>query len=203
MARTFEELRSRTPRGRLEEGRKKLDERGNRAHRRSRRRERAVDVGRRDFDASQAARETARASFQDFREDMGRGVEELRGQQVGRGRLRTGFGFEDEDRLVMDFQDRLSRDLAHGAFTAAGMNLRNIEGMSADAARSTTRSDDILIGQMDRDQAELNTQRRRRQNKRRGVLSFLGGAAGAIVTGGSPAGAAIGSRLGGAAADAF
>ena len=159
------------------------------------------DEARGAFDAAAAAREVAGASFADFQEEMGRGVESLRGQQVGRGRLDTGFGMEDEDRLVMDFQDRLSRDIAKGAFTAASLNLRNIEGETGAADRARDRNLDLLTGATDRAQAVEND-RQRRKRGRFGMLGgaiggvggfFLGGPAGAVA--GAKAGSAVGSSL--------
>lgn len=134
-----------------------------------------TDEARSTFDAAAAARETAAASFADMREEMGRGIESLRGQQVGRGRLDTGFGFEDEDRLVMDFQDRLSRDLSHGAFQAAGLNLRNIEGGASDANQARERDLAMLTGSLDREQGIINERNRRRRGRFGALAGLLGG----------------------------
>ena len=152
-----------------------------------------TDEARGMFDAAAAARETAAASFADMREEMGRGIESLRGHQVGRGRLDTGFGMEDEDRLVMDFQDRLSRDISHQAFTAAGMNLRNIEGGGREAGIAREQDLALLTGATDREQARINEKNRRR----RGRFGMLGGVAGAAIgsLGGLP-GAELGAKIG-------
>ena len=153
-----------------------------------------TDEARSTFDAAEYARETAAASFADMKEEMGRGVESLRGQQVGRGRLDTGFGFEDEDRLVMDFQDRLSRDISHQAFTAAGMDLRNIEGGASDANLARERDLGLLVGATDREQARVNERNRRRRG-RFGMLAGLAGAGVGLALGG-PAGAQLGGSIG-------
>lgn len=157
-----------------------------------------ADEARATFDAAAAAREVAKAQFKDFQEELGKGIESLRGHQVGRGRLDTGFGMEDEDRLVMDFQDRLSRDVAKGAFTAASLNLRNIEGETGAAESARDRNLDLLTGATDRAQAIENDKQRRK----RGRFGLLGGAIGGVggFFLGGPAGAMAGAKAGSAIA---
>ena len=160
-----------------------------------------TDEARGAYDAAAAARETAAASFADIKEEMGRGIESLRGQQVGRGRLDTGFGFEDEDRLVMDFQDRLSRDISHGAFTAAGLNLRNIEGGGREAGEARERDLSMLTGSLDREQAIINERNRRRRGRFGALAGLAGAGLGAMV--GGPAGAQLGASIGSSVGRSF
>ena len=160
-----------------------------------------TDEARGAFDAAAAARETAAASFADIKEEMGRGIESLRGHQVGRGRLDTGFGFEDEDRLVMDFQDRLSRDISHGAFQAASLDLRNIEGGGREASEARERNLALLTGATDREQARINEKKRRRR-ERWGALAGLAGSALGFA-GGGPAGAEAGGKIGSSIGSSF
>ena len=61
-----------------------------------------TDEARQGFDAAEYAREVGRAQFEDFREEMTKDVENLRSNQVGRGRVNTGYGMEDEDRLISE-----------------------------------------------------------------------------------------------------
>lgn len=186
---------------RLQQSERELAQRGDRSQSRARRLRSGVDEARSGFDARDYARDVARSTFADFREDLGRGVEELRGSQVGRGRIKTGYGFEDEDRLVEDFQDRLSRDIASQAFTAAGLNLRNLEGRSRESSEATRRSDDILVGVLDREQAKKNAREREKRNRLDLLLGGVGAGAGFLL--GGPGGAALGGRLGSAAAGAI
>lgn len=160
-----------------------------------------ADEARGAFDAAQQAREVGAAQFADFREELGKGVESLRGNQVGRGRLDTGFGMEDEDRLVMDFQDRLSRDIASNAFTAASLNLRNTEGMSSDANQATDRHLDLLTGATDRQQARQNEKARRKRGRWGALGGIAGGVAGFAL--GGPAGAKAGAQAGSSLGSAF
>lgn len=152
-----------------------------------------VDDFRRDFSGSDAAREVAGAAWADFEEGHGRAIEGLRGDSVSMGRLRTGFGEEDEDRLTEDFNARLAREIARGAFTGASLDLRNMEGFSAEGTEARRTSDSALAAERDILQARHNEKKKRR----RGLLGTLGGIAGGIA--GSvlgPAGTALGSRLG-------
>lgn len=157
--------------------------------------ERDVDTFRRDFDATEAARTTAGAMFEEFAEDHARGIRDLRGQQVGMGRLRTGFATEDEDMLTQDLNRRISREIARGAFTAASLDLQNVGAFSGEGIEARRAADGALTSQLDRAQAAEN----QRQQRRRSLLGLLGGGAGALIGGklGGPAGAAVGARIGG------
>lgn len=178
--------------GRLET---RIEDRGTTGAERAAGIEQDVDAFRRGFNATDAARETARAAYADFAEDHARGIRDLRGQQVSMGRLRTGFAQEDEDELTQDFQDRLARELARGAFTAASLDLRNIEGFSGEGIEARRASDEAMTGFHD----ILQARRNQNQQRRRGLLGYLGGGLGAIAGGifGGPGGAAIGARIGG------
>jgi hypothetical protein len=186
-------LRGGTNRRNLRTVEQDIHRRGQEAGERARGIEEHTDDFRRDFSGSDVAREAAGAAFEDFREEHTRGIENLRGEQVSMGRLRTGFGTEDEDRLTEDFQGRLAREIARGAFTGASLDLRNIEGFAGEGTESRRASDSALAGERDVLQARENERKRRR----RGILGTLGGVVGGIA--GSvlgPAGTALGSRLG-------
>lgn len=136
-----------------------------------------------EFDAREYAKEAAGASFADYEEDFEKGIRDLRGQQVSMGRLRTGFATEDEDELVQDLNRRTARELARGAFTAAGLDLENQNLIDERAA-----------GLHD----VLQARRNQNQKKRRGLLGFLGGAVGGVggFLLGGPQGAVAGARAG-------
>lgn len=122
-----------------------------------------------DFDADEAVRTAAEGAFEFLRTDIEEGVEDLRGSQVGRGRLSTGFGFEDEDRLVRDIFDRFNAEVARNSLQAAQLNLQN-QGQLGDFSNlSRNRFLDFLSGERDRDVA--------RENAKEGPLDFLGSAA--------------------------
>lgn len=87
------------------------------------------------FDPYAAYREQAQGAFNQFRRSFADQLSRLRGQQVGMGRLRTGFATGDEDRLFLEMADRLNDVLAQGALQAAGMNLQRLGQMGDYAAR--------------------------------------------------------------------
>lgn len=187
MASRMQELRTREEE-RLVQGGQRAEELENR-----------TDARRRDFDARDYAEDVARGTFRDFKEEFGKDIESLRGNQASRGRLNTGFGYEDEDRYVSEAFEDLQAELARNSFTAAGLDLENTAGMQGAAERARDRDYDLLVGATDREQARENA---RRQRKRR-RFGLLGGAAGGVLgfaLGGLPgakAGAEIGSAVGG------
>lgn len=154
-----------------------------------------ADRAREQFDAASAARESATATFESFREQLGEDVESLRGNQVGRGRLDTGFGFEDEDRLVRGGLRDLNREISRGAFQAESLNLRNIEGQTGAAEGARERDLSFLTGSMDREQARENEKRQRRRSRFGALLGGVGAAVGSF--GGVP-GASLGAKIGSA-----
>lgn len=128
------------------------------------------------FQAGDAARETGRATYDEFAEDLSRSVGDLRASQVGRGRIRTGFGFQEEDRMVSDAYKSLMRAIAQQSLQAAGLNLdaRGLEG-------------DLVSGGLDRQTAEKNARRQRRGS----LLGSIGAVAGTLLAPG------VGTYLGG------
>lgn len=160
--------------------------------------EKRADEAREAFDASEYARDVAQAQFSTFREDLAEDVESFRGNQVSRGRLDTGYGFEDEDRLVRDSYENLNTQLVQNAFQAARLDLTNVAGIQGAAEGARERDLDLLVGATDRAQADEN-QRQRKKRRRFGLLGGLAGAAvGSFVPGvGTVAGAKLGSAIGG------
>jgi len=158
----------------------------------------AVDTRRQEFDARDYMRESTGAAFDQFKESFGENIDSLRGQQVGRGRLDTGFAFEDEDMLFRNMGRDLNRQLGSMSMAAAGLDMRNTEGMAGDAAQAGAVYDSSVSGAMDRETAELNARDKKRQN-RLGLLGAVAGGVGGFFLGG-PAGiklgAGLGSRLG-------
>lgn len=145
-----------------------------------------------DYDPYAAAETSARAQFETFDRDLGRNLEDMRGSQVGSGRLRTGFGYQDQDRLWEGAVEDLNRSVAKRSMTAAGLDLRNIEGMQM----SRDLSAEMAAGGMDQELA-LEEQERARKSGIGGMIGgALGGVAGLLIPGAGPV---IGSVLGQAA----
>jgi hypothetical protein len=115
------------------------------------------------FDPYESMGRAAEAQWSTFSEQLGEGLEDMRGSQVGRGRLRTGFGFEDEDRFSRDSLDRFYTQLASQAWRAPGYELQNTGMMAGSLDREwdiKTGETDIEIGELDRAQAERESKRR-------------------------------------------
>lgn len=159
--------------------------------------EQRTDEARSSFDSAAAAREVASVQFADFREQLGEDVESIRGNQVSRGRLDTGFGMEDEDRYITGALKDLDQELVRNAFTAQSLDLQNTAGTQRAAETAREQDLSLLAGSTDRAQAEEN-QRQQKKRRRFGLLGGLVGAgAGFLIPGIGPVG---GAKLGGAIA---
>ena len=151
-----------------------------------------------NYDPYAAANRSARAQFETFERDLGRGLEDLRGSQVGTGRLRSGFGYQDQDRLWEGAVESLNREVAKRSMDAAGLDLRNIEGMQN--ARSLAA--EMASGGMDRELQMYEIEQARKQGTGGLIGGALGGALGFAIPGlgpviGSALGQAAGSGIGG------
>lgn len=146
----------------------------------------------RDFDAEEGARRSARAQFDEFSEDLGDNIRDLRGSQVGRGRLNSGFGFEEEDELYEGALEDLGRTLSQNALQAQGLNLSATQQLSQLGGRQSGRFLDVLASERDADLLEEEQRRRARAEKRSGLFDALGTIAkgGLGFAAGGPAGAA-------------
>src|SRR5690606_37057562 len=101
------------------------------------------------FDAQDAAGTAARAHFEQFQEDLERGLRDFRGSQVGAGRIDTGFRFEDEDELFRQGLADLGRTIASDALRAESLNLQNTANIGNFGQATTGRFLDVLAGQRD------------------------------------------------------
>jgi hypothetical protein len=146
----------------------------------------------RDFDAEEGAARAGRAQYETFEKDLGRNIESLRGSQVGRGRINSGFGFEDEDRLVEGSLEDLNRQLAQNALQAQGLNLSATGQLAGLGGQQTNRYLEVLGSERDASFLEEEMERRKKADKRSGLFSALGtiakGAGGFLA--GGPGGAA-------------
>lgn len=128
------------------------------------------------FDPYESMGRAASAQWNTFSEELGEGLQDMRGSQVGRGRLRTGFGFEDEDRFSRDSLDRFYNQLASQAWRAPGLELQNTSMMAPAIDRGydlTTAGADLETSEMDRAAAE-------RMAKWKAAGEFGGGLLGAL-----------------------
>lgn len=80
----------------------------------------------RGYDPYAAAQRATNATVGSLFEQYGNDFRDLRGSQVGTGRLNTGFGGADEDRMTRMFADRVGNVVAQNSLQAAGLDLQNI-----------------------------------------------------------------------------
>jgi hypothetical protein len=111
----------------------------------------------RSFDPYESMGRAAEAQWNTFSESLGENLEDLRGSHVGRGRVRTVFGFQDEDRFTRDSLDRFYNQLSSQAWRAPGYELENQRQMGGSLDREwdiTTGGADIYMSEEDRKAAE-------------------------------------------------
>ena len=148
-----------------------------------------------DYDPYEAVRTAARGAFDEFKPELERSIEDLRGQEVGMGRLDTGFAQEDEDRLVRDSLKNLNSEIARNSVAAAGLDLQSINALGAFSQAQRDQYLDLVAGGLDRITAEENMKRQKKGGLFGALGSVIGGVGGFLV--GGPAGAYAGSKIGG------
>lgn len=155
-----------------------------------------------DYDAGEAINRRSMAQWNNLERDLGRSIESLRGRQVGAGRLQTGFGFEDQDRLYEGAFDNLTNAMAMNSLQGEQLeaNVKNRLGGFADSSRN--RYLELLSGEDDRFVRDEDIKRRKRGSLWSKIGGVLGAGVGFIGSGFNPAAAAagwnVGSRAGGA-----
>lgn len=151
----------------------------------------------RDFDATTAATTASRAAYEDIYDDLAKNIERLRADQVGMGRLRTGFATEDEDELLEDANRALANAIARNALSATSMNLSASNALANYGTAARSRYLDLLAGGLDRAQMEENARKKRRG----GIGALVGAGLGTFVFPGI--GTELGAVLGGLAGEVF
>jgi hypothetical protein len=106
------------------------------------------------YDASKAAEATAGAMSKGWMKSFGRDIEGLRGSQVSRGRLDTGYGMEDEDRYVTDFNENVANQIARLGMQASELNLGAAGQRGQMGSTMVGRATDLAAGR--RDQALMD-----------------------------------------------
>ena len=132
------------------------------------------------FDATEGAKRQADVLGRDWMQKFTEGAERLRGGQVSRHRLDTGYGMEDEDRYVRDATRQQQDALARLAMQAQGMDVDVARDLGRYGERTTGRALDIRQTEEDRKRAD-----------RAGKRQLWGNIGGALIQAG---GTYLGSR---------
>lgn len=147
----------------------------------------------REFDANEAVSTAAQGAWGQMLPQVRDAITSMRGQMVGAGRIRGGYGEMDEDEVWNRAVSQLTNEIARNSLAATSMNLSNIQGIGGYGERVTNRYLDLLSGERDREMMEREMERQRRAS-RWGMLGGLAGSALGTILG--PAGTAIGNRIG-------
>lgn len=156
-----------------------------------------------NFDPMEGLRTSSQGAWESIAERLREEIGDLRGSQVGVGRLQTGFATGDEDRLFAGGVRNLNQRIAQGAMGAQHLDFARIQELGGYAGSRYAQGLEMLMSERERQDA-------RRQNRASGVgaalgtaagigLSFIPGAqpfAGSLIAGGGQVGAGIGSLFG-------
>lgn len=130
------------------------------------------------FDPTAALKTYGDAAYSGFSRNLNVAQKKLRGQEVGMGRLDTGFGTEDEDRLTADLAGRYQQDLAGKSLEAEGLGLKNTEDIGQFGQNQQNQYLDLLTGGLDRETADANAKKAMWSN----ILGSVLGAGSKIAT---------------------
>lgn len=151
----------------------------------------AFVTGMTGFDPYASYREATQGAFGDFRRQFTDQLRALRGQQVGMGRINTGFATADEDRLFTELGSRLLDTLSQGAMQAGQQRLQQLGQMGDYASQQRGLAMEGAFG----DWATRYQQRAADQASKRSMWGNIIGAGLGLV--GTALGGPIGSALGG------
>lgn len=141
------------------------------------------------FNAGDAIKTAAGGLFDMFQKRLGQGTQDLRGSQVGAGRLTGGYGAEDENALRFNAQSDFNDKIAGLAVTGTQMDQANTRDLGQFGQGEEQQYLDLLTGGLDRQQAAQNA----KQNRKSSLWGSLAGLAGTVF--GGPIGGYIGKKL--------
>ena len=157
--------------------------------------------GMQNFDPSSYLADTARGQFNILRPDMENYMASLRGQQVGMGRLDTGFATEGEDRVTTEALRGLDDRLLANSMNSAGMEMQKYNSLGQYGNQNYDRAMEMNSSGWDRKVAADNAKKKKKHGIFGTIGSVLGGAGGFLL--GGPAGAAAGAKIGGSIGSGF
>lgn len=153
-----------------------------------------------NFNAGEAINRYAQGAWGQLKGQFDKNLMSLKGNSVGAGRLDTGFFDEDTGDLyrstVSDFGDAISRQAVAGA----GLDLENNRGLSQFGANQQGEYADMLMSRREEVTNNDREKNERKRKKKRGIAGAIGGVIGGvggfIASGGNPAGAYAGYKIG-------
>lgn len=145
-------------------------------------------------DPRAAYERAAGSAFSRYGRNISEGIRDLRGQQVGMGRLKTGFATDDEDDLYRNITEDFSNTLADRALQAEGLNQNRLGMMGGYGTALTTEALGARVGEYQTLRAQRMQDEADRRKSRGSLIGSLAGVAGTILAG--PVGGAVGGYLG-------
>lgn len=154
----------------------------------------AYSQGIQDFNPQAAFQQSMMGAQNNFRERFGEDVANMRGQQVGMGRLNTGFATADEDRLFRGHRRDMDNTIANSAMQLNQQEQGRLNSMGQAGFGAAQEAMSAEIGNYQTIQQARLQQEAERRRARGGLLSAGLGIAGSFL--GGPAGGAIASGIG-------
>lgn len=130
----------------------------------------------RSFDPMQAATQASQAQYALAMPQIKRQLADLRGSQVGQGRLRTGFGQGDQDQLLTTNLEHLNQSMIQRAMQAAQMQQATTSELGAYGQNNQNMYLDYATGRE-------RTRYEQEQANRAGNRSMIGSLLGAGIQG--------------------
>lgn len=145
----------------------------------------------RAFDPERSVGQFAQGAWEALRPQLNEAIGDLRGSQVGMGRLNTGFATGDEDRLMTRAMSDLSSQIAQQSVAAQGLALQGIGAWGSMYGQDLN----LLTTERELEVARELARRQEREARRASIWGAVGTLGGAVL--GGPVGSAIGGWLGG------
>lgn len=131
----------------------------------------------RSFDPYSAMRTASQGAYNSLMPQLSKAFKDLRGSEVGSGRLNSGFGKGDEDYLLGQGLDRLNSLIAQNALQASSLQFQNNQSLGEFGNAKTGQAIDILAGNRDAAVARENAKRQERASMFGSLANFGGGLA--------------------------
>ena len=134
-----------------------------------------------NYNPQQAFERRVTAAQQGFKRDFGRNLGKLRSQQSARGRTKTGFAFQDEDRLFQGMSEHLNEVIGNAALQTSGLELDRLGLAGSVGGALSGRAMDARGGEYHTERAQRFTDQADRRNMWTSIIGSIFGAGGQIA----------------------
>ena len=134
-----------------------------------------------NYNPSQAFERHARSATQGFQRDFKKNLGHLRSQQSARGRTKTGFAFQDEDRLFEGMSQHLNEVIGRAALQTSGLELDRLGMAGSMGSALSGRAMDARGGEYHTERGQRFQDQADRRNMWTSIIGSIFGAGGQIA----------------------